>query len=170
LFVDKQSWFVLQVSHQHEFAVASALEYKGYQAFVPTYLSRRLWADRTKLIERPLFAGYVFCRILETSVGRLLTIPGVNRIVGFKGKPSVVSEEEIQAIHRIIESRMEVRPYGPALAMGERVQVKTGPLAGISGILVDIRNRSHLVVSVDITMKAISVDLGTCEVVALRVA
>ena len=55
-------WYALSVKHQHELAVRSALEFKGFEALAPTYRARRRWSDRVKEIDLPLFAGYVFCR------------------------------------------------------------------------------------------------------------
>ncbi len=53
------------------------------------------------------------------------------------------------------------------LQIGDRVQVKEGPLSGIMGILVQIRNRRQLVISIDAIMKSVSVDIGSIEVLRL---
>jgi hypothetical protein len=43
-------WYALTVKHQHEVAVRSALEFKGFEALAPTYRARRRWSDRIKEI------------------------------------------------------------------------------------------------------------------------
>jgi transcription antitermination factor NusG len=166
--IASESWFAVQVLPHHEFKVARVLEYKGYQHFVPTYASQRRWSDRIKIINQPLFAGYVFCRISKASIAPVGTTPGVVRIVGFNGKPLPIPDEEIQAVQKIIESRMSVHPYSLQIKIGQRVEVTTGPLAGITGTLVSIKNRNSLVISVDAVMKAISVDAGAFEVRAVH--
>lgn len=150
--------------------VASILSYKGYQQFVPTYISRRKWADRVKLIERPLFAGYVFCRTTEDSTGLVRATPGVVHIVGFNGHPAPIPEEEILALHKIIQSGRKAYPLALQLNVGQKVQVSTGPLAGIVGTLMQIKNRSQLVIFVELTMKAVSVDIDTSEIRVLSAA
>jgi transcription antitermination factor NusG len=167
--IGTESWFAVQVSPKHEIKVATALNYKGYQQFVPTYLSRRCWSDRIRLIQKPLFSGYVFCRVHETTVGLVRTIPGVVRIIGFNGKPSPVPDAEIGALQKVVESGVTAYPFALHLKVGQRVEVSTGPLAGITGTLVQIRNRTHLVISVDLTMRAISVDMEAFEVRVLNV-
>lgn len=150
--------------------VASILSYKGYQQFVPTYISRRKWVDRVKLIERPLFAGYVFCRTTEASTGLVRATPGVVHIVGFNGHPAPIPEEEILALHKIIQSGRKAYPLALQLNVGQKVQVSTGPLAGVVGTLMQIKNRSQLVIFVELTMKAVSVDIDTSEIRVLSAA
>src|SRR5258707_61728 len=58
------AWYALTVKHQHEMAARSALEFKGFEALVPTYRARRRWSDRVKEIDLPVFAGDVLCRFL----------------------------------------------------------------------------------------------------------
>ncbi len=167
---DTDSWFAVQVRPQHEMTVAAILKHKGYQQFVPTYVSRRKWVDRVKLIERPLFAGYVFCRTTEISMGLVVATPGVVRIVGFNRKPTRIPEEEILAIHRVIQSGMKIYPCELRLRVGQKVQVSSGPLAGIAGTLIQVKNRKRLVISVDVTMKAVSLDIDAFEIRELHTA
>jgi transcription antitermination factor NusG len=131
--IGTEFWFAAQVSPQHETTVATILDHKGYQRFVPTYMARRQWSDRIKLIEKPLFEGYVFCRMTEQSFGLVRTTPGVVRLVGFNGWPSPVPEDEIFALQKLIQSGIRAYPIAMHLKVGQRVEVTTGPLAGITG-------------------------------------
>jgi transcriptional antiterminator NusG len=160
----RDSWFAVHVTPQHETKVAILLEYKGYEQFLPTYKVRRNWADRVKLIEQPLFPGYVFCRVKEAVFGLLRTTPGVIRIVGVAGRPLRVPDEEIKAVYQAIQSGLDVCPFAPHLKIGQKVLVKRGPLSGIVGKLAEVKNRSRLVISVDLTMKAIAVDIDVADV------
>jgi transcription termination/antitermination protein NusG len=157
-------WFAVQVTPRHERKVAALLEYKGYEQFLPVYTARRNWADRVKLVEQPLFPGYVFCRVKEAVFGLLRTTPGVIRIVGTAGKPVPVPDDEINAVYRTIQSGLDVCPFAPHLKIGRKVLVKRGPLSGIVGKLAEVKNRSRLVISVDLTMKAIAVDIDVADV------
>ena len=56
-------WYALTVAPRHEFRVKDGLASLGeVEAFLPTYQDKRLWSDRTKVIDVPLFGGYVFAR------------------------------------------------------------------------------------------------------------
>jgi transcription antitermination factor NusG len=164
-----ESWFAVQVAPRHEKKVATILEYKGYEHFLPTYQSRRKWSDRIKTIDQPMFPGYVFCRTGQQSTDALiLTTPGAMRVVGFSGKPYPIAEEEIEAIRRVAaSSNIEPIPY---LKIGEKVRINSGPMAGVTGILTQIRNRHRLVISVDLIMKSIAVDIDMFDVVREQAA
>lgn len=157
------SWFAVQVVPRHESMVASLLAYKGYQQFLPTHQCRRKWCDRNKTVEVPLFPGYVFCRLThQVTSGLVLTTPGVIRLVGFGGKPYSVPDAEIDAIRRLVLSS-DVMP-APYLKVGQKVQINNGPLAGIIGILVQVKNRRRIVVSIDLVMKSVSANVDSLEV------
>lgn len=159
-----KSWLAVQVAPQHELKVATILEYKGFEHFLPTYKSRRRWSDRTKLLTLPLFPGYLFCCSQRSRVTAILASPGVNRIVSFGGKPCPVPEEEITALKKIVSAGVDARPF-PYLTQGQRVRIiQEGMLFGIVGILATIKNRTHVVVSVDMITKSISIEVDYKDV------
>jgi transcription antitermination factor NusG len=154
-------WFAVQVAPRFEARVASLLEYKGYQSFFPTYKALRRWSDRTKTLYFPLFPGYVFCRSDGPTLGLVVSTPHVVRIVSLRGNPSPIDDKDIDALRRVERSGTTLRPCS-YLRIGERVQIKSGPLSGLVGILVQIRNESRLVISIDAIMKSVSVDATAC--------
>ena len=55
-------WYAIYTRHQHEKAVAQILTSKGFEIFLPLYVSFNRWSDRTKMLSLPLFPGYVFLK------------------------------------------------------------------------------------------------------------
>ena len=158
-----ESWFAVQMSPRHEAKVAAFLNYKGYQHFLPTYRSRRIWSDRIKTVELRYFPGYVFCRTMDKMAhGLVLTTPGAIRVVGFNGKPYPISDQEIDAIRKAVLSP-DAAPC-PYLKVGQKVRITDGPMAGVTGILAQIKNRHRLVISVELIMKSIAVDVDARNV------
>lgn len=151
-------WFVLQVVPKHERKVANILAYKGCTNFVPTYKKKQRWSDRLKSVELPLFPGYVFCRLYHSLAREVLSTPGVNRIVGFGGKPFPVPDDEISALQKIVTSGVQSRPER-YLNVGSKVQITAGPLAGVVGILSRYKSQERLVISVDLITQSISVEI-----------
>src|SRR5207237_1648992 len=127
------SWFAIQVRPKHEQTAAWAMGQKGYQSLVPTYLCRRKWSDRIKDIELPLFPGYVFCRFDAQIRVPLLTTPGVCRIIG------AVEGHEIVALERLMNSGQWAAPC-PYLGAGTKVRLQAGPLAGVEGIVIKVKD------------------------------
>ena len=154
----QENWFALHVRSRHDKLVAANLAVRGMEPLIPLYRSRRRWSDRTRVMELPLFPGYVFCRFDPGSMLPVLTTPGVVRVVSAGKRPCPVAEEEIAAIQRIVRTGNSVEPW-PYLRAGQKVKILDGPLFGIEGILVDVKNRTRLVVSVHLLQRSIAVEL-----------
>ena len=159
---ENNDWFALRVRSNCEKVVAASLKGRGYEEFLPLYrkLSRR--AGPAKEIELPLFPGYVFGAFDVNRRLPVLTIPGVLHVVGVGRVPEPIDREEMLAIERFVESGLAVEPW-PFLKTGEGVLVERGPLAGLEGILVQIKSSHRLVVSLSLLQRSVAVEIdGVC--------
>ncbi len=163
---DVGAWYALRVKPNWEKRVAQQLRGKGYEGFLPAYRVRRRWSDRWKELDVPLFPGYVFCRLSPQHQTPVLQTAGVILVVGFGGKPAPVRDEEIAALQRIVASGLEAGPW-PYLQVGRKVRIEDGPLAGVEGILLEIRPRNKLVVSVTLLQRSVAVEVDGCRVLPL---
>jgi transcription antitermination factor NusG len=159
-------WFALQVRGHYENIVTAHLGGKGYEWFLPLYKSQRRWSDRFKEIERPLFPGYLFCRLNPSNRLPILMIPGVVRIVGFGETLVPIDEPEIAAIQVAVKSGLPSQPW-PFLQIGQRVRIEHGPLCGLDGVLLDFRGHCRLVLSVTLLKRSIAVQVDGAWVTPL---
>jgi transcription antitermination factor NusG len=151
-------WFALQVRTRHEMAIASFLEAKGYEQFVPLYKVKKRWSDRIKVMQAPLFPGYLFCRLDPQYRLPVLKTPGVIQIVGTNRIPAPIEEAEIQAIQTLIGSGLQTEPW-PYLAVGDHVRIESGCLRGMDGIVVKLKENYRLVVSVTLLRRSVAVEI-----------
>ena len=151
-------WLALQVKARAEKIVSTIARNQGFEEFLPVYQSRRRWSDRFKSVEVPLFPGYVFCRANPELRLPLLTIPGVVNFVGIGKVPATIDETEIASIQAAVASRLSAEPY-PFLEVGQRVRVAEGPLAGLEGLLVQVRKQHRIVVSVSLLRRSVAVEI-----------
>lgn len=151
-------WFALTVKPQHEKATALALRQKGLEEFLPLYRTRRQWSDRIKTLELPLFPGYVFCRFPALRKSVVLATPGVRRIVGFGSVPTPIEDSEIASIRAMIASGVGVGPW-PYLRTGQRVRIQAGPLRGLEGLLVSLKDSWRVVVSLHLLQRSVAVEV-----------
>ena len=156
-----QSWFGIRVKSCFEQVTSSILRAKGYEEYVPVVRSRRRWSDRFKEIEAPVFPGYVFCRFDPNRRLPILTTTGVVSVVGFGGVPAPIPDEEIQAVRVMLASALPLYPH-PFLAVGQRVRIEHGPLAGAEGFVISVEKDFRLVASISLLQRSISVELD-CE-------
>ena len=159
----EEAWFALRVRTKSESFVGSLLQYKGYEAFTPTYCESRKYTDRTRKLQSPLFPGYVFCRFSQEDALSIVNTPSVQRILTNAGQPAPVSDDEIEAV-RVTAASGSARPHA-YLNVGQKVRVSSGPLAGVEGFLVSSEGRKRLVISTTLLQRAICVELDTDNVV-----
>jgi transcription antitermination factor NusG len=151
-------WFALRVKSRSEKLVATIARHKGFEEFLPLYQTRRRWSDRFKVVELPLFPGYVFCRMNPELRLPLLTIPGVLSFVGIGKVPVPIADAEISAIQRAIGAGLLAEPY-PFLEVGQQVRLAEGPLAGLEGLLVEVRKQHRILVSVSLLKRSVAVEI-----------
>jgi len=148
-------WYALYVRSRHERVVENALRGKGYPAFSPFYRIKRKKTDRTTEVDVPLFPGYVFCRFDANKRLPVLVTPGIVEIVP-ANKPEPVDEVGITSIRTLALSGFPVQPW-PFLRSGQRIRLEDGPLCGTEGTFVRVKDEYHLVVSVTLLQRAVSV-------------
>jgi transcription antitermination factor NusG len=156
-------WYAARVRSNYESNVSTVLEHKGIERFLPTYRSRRKWADRIKTLDLPLFPGYVFCRIPLEERNLVLTTAGVVDIVSVGRVPAPVSDAEIAAIRTVVESRAHVEPW-PFLKIGQTLRIHSGSLSGLEGILIRVKNSWRLVISVTLLERSVAVEIDAAYV------
>jgi transcription antitermination factor NusG len=152
------AWYALRVRSNFEWAVNAVLTSKEYEAFLPTYRTRRRWSDRTKEVDAPLFRGYTFCRFDAARRLPILTTPGVVSIIGSAAGPIEVDEGEIASVRAMVASGVLVGPW-PFLREGQYVAVERGPLTGVEGIIVSLKGQYRLVVSVSLLQRSVAVEI-----------
>jgi transcription antitermination factor NusG len=134
------------------------LRHKGYEEFLPLRKVKRRWSDRIKELEVPLFPGYMFCQLSPHIAAPIITTPGVIRLVGIGKVPVPVSDEEINAIQTLIKSELYTQPW-PYLRVGQTVRVESGPLEGLQGIVLLIKNHHRLIISVSLLQRSVAVEI-----------
>ncbi len=149
-------WYALYVRSRHEKVVESGLRGKGYSAFSPFYRTKRRRVDRIAEIDVPLFPGYVFCHFDSNKRLPILTTPGLVGVVGPGNRPQPVEDHEIASIRTIALSGRPVQPCS-FLRSGQRIRLQAGPLMGAEGIFLRVKNEYHLVVSITLLQRAVSV-------------
>ena len=154
----RDDWYAIYTRHQHEKTIAWLLSTTGLKTFLPLYDVVHQWKDRKKRLSLPLFPCYVFVQGGSECHVRALYVPGVCRIVGVRGQPSAIPDSEIQAIRTALSSSLRVEPH-PFLHCGDRIRLRTGPLAGVGGILLRKKNACRLILSVSLLERSVAVEV-----------
>lgn len=152
------AWYALVVRSRFERIVARNLAAQDYEVFLPVMKTRRRWSDRIKVLEVPLFPGYVLSRFDPTDRLRALMIPGVSHVVSFDGQPHPIPDDEVESVRAVQDSRLKYEPW-PFVSVGQQVRVEQGALAGLEGLVADVRNSQKLIVSLSLLKRSVAVEI-----------
>ncbi len=160
------SWFALQTRSRWEATTAGLLRGKGLETLLPTYTAKRKWSDRFKVVEEPLFPGYVFCRFDVHNRLPVLITPGVISVVGMGKTPIAVDDAEILSIQAAIGSGVHMEPW-PYVEIGERVRIKDDVLDGMEGILTNFKGNHRVVISVTLLRRSVALEIDRSRITPL---
>src|SRR5262245_27340884 len=164
-------WYAVHTRSNCEKRVAAELSVRNIDSYLPVFREEHRWKDRNKLVELPLFPGYVFVRLVDTTQSRLtvLKIEGAVRILGQGDRIEPVADEEIEALRQLLKSNARCLAH-PLLRAGAWVRVKRGALKDLEGLLVRVKNQTRLVLSITLLSQSVSTEIDASDVEFLRSA
>ena len=161
------NWFAVYTTPRHEKAVARQFEVRHIEAFLPLYRSVRRWKNGCRVnVDQPLFPNYIFASLKRRDYLRVLETPGVLSLVGSGRKPSPLESSEIESLRCELCLR-EFEPH-PYLVAGDRVRIHSGALAGMIGVLVRKKSQLRVVLTLDLIMQSVAVEVGANEIEPVR--
>jgi transcription termination/antitermination protein NusG len=157
-------WYAVHTRSRHEDQAHIGLTQKAFNAFLPKI---EVWSkrkDRRKKILIPLFPGYLFVELLSLDnvikVDVLKTF-GVVRLLGKSpgSEPLPVPDDKIDAIRRIVQSKVEVQQFQYP-KVGEPARIVDGPFKGLEGLVIKTDYEKELfVISIEILQRSVAIKL-----------
>jgi transcription antitermination factor NusG len=164
---DQALWYAVHIRSNREQQVHELLQRGGVVSFLPCYRVRSSRRDRVVHLQRPLFPGYLFVRLIICSDVRIrvLRTPGVVRFVGFTDGPVPLPERVMESLFILTGGDDHpARPH-PLVKAGSRVRVASGPFCGATGVLHRMDGHpARLVVEVSFLGRAVAVPIETDQV------
>ena len=131
-------WYVVYTKPRWEKKISRLLDDKGIKNYCPLNKIERQWSDRKKIIQEPLFKGYVFVNVLEEEKWSLKNIEGIINFVYWLGKPAKVREDEIERIQKFLQEFKNVEVTENKIIKSDSVIITQGVLMNYKGIVVEI--------------------------------
>jgi transcription antitermination factor NusG len=161
-------WFAIRTRPRYEKKVTSDLQEKGIETFLPLDSATHQWSDRRRVVNLPIFPGYVFVRIASSLSARIpvLRTNGVISFVGVRNMGIPIPDCEIEAIQTVRQGGVSFEPC-PYLSVGQSVRIRGGCLDGISGVLMAVNGDQSLVISVHAIQRSIAMRIEGYKVEAI---
>ena len=147
---NEAKWYVAHTYSGYENKVSSDLaqmvESRGMQELIqeikiPTETITEIKDGKERTIERKIFPGYVFIKMIVTDDSWYVVrnIRGCTGFVGPASKPVPLTDAEVESFLGVEKHSVEV-----GFKIGDIVKIISGPLEGYSGKLnaIDIENNS----------------------------
>ena len=151
-------WYAVYTKPRAEKKVFERLEDKEIETFLPLIEKVRIWKDRKKKLEIPLFPGYLFVRFDYKNRFDILQTDGIVKIINFRGVPAVVPDWQIDSLRRLLE-HPETLQLENAMQPDDLVEVTEGPFKGIKGCVRTVKDVSRLVIIIEGLQQSVSVEI-----------
>ena len=161
----KERWWIAKVKPRQEKQLAFDFLEFGIEYYLPLYekLTIRPGTNKKRYFKVPLFPGYIcFAQnvpqdIFKTGrVVNLIEIKNQNRFI-----------KEISSIYMAFEHGLVVEPVTQPIAVHSQVEVTSGILKGIQGVVNSINDQLSLILEVDgLGSAAVHIDVSQVRVIA----
>ena len=154
-------WYAAYTLPRHEKVVSDQLTQYSMESYLPLYSAVRDWNGRRATVELPLFPGYLFVRMRLGEKGKVLSRPGIVRLVSFNSTPAVLTDEEIERL-RFSLSKWKATPY-PFFVAGSKVRIRCGAFGGLEGKILRLKGKTGLLVTLDLIQSSILLEIKADE-------
>jgi transcriptional antiterminator RfaH len=142
-------WYAVYTRPRAEKLVYQRLTEVGIETFLPMQKTYRVWSDRKKLVEKPLLSSYIFVRTVRKDFPKVFMVNGVVKFVTFEGVPASIPQNQIDILRLLVNSDASIEVTSEKFERGDKVEVISGSLVGLTGELITIGTRNRVVVRID---------------------
>lgn len=155
-------WWALHTLPRREKDLMRRLKKKHISYYSPV-VSReyRSPAGRLRTSHLLLFPGYVFLHGTAEDRVAALTTNCVANCLNIVDRASFLSE--LRQIQQVVASGIDLTPEGQ-IEPGDAVRVKSGPMTGVIGTVVERRGQKRLLVQINFIQQGASMELKDIDV------
>lgn len=152
------NWYVLYTKSRYEKAVAEKLALAGIEVYCPLLKRKKLWSDRWKWVEEPLFRSYCFVSLEEHDKDLVFSVPGVVRFVYHCGKPAIIREKEMDLLKSWLMQYDHDSIEAENLNVNDRIRIRSGALMDKEAEVIESKGNYALLLLEDLGLQ-VKVDL-----------
>ncbi len=152
MILGKQScqWYAIYTRANNEKKLFDNLQEKNVECYLPMRKVLKIWSDRKKWVEEPLFKSYIFVKVSYKDFFSALNTTGAVCYVSFGGRAQSIPEAQIDIIKSFLsQNDHEVTLTYERIQKGVAVEVLHGSLKGIKGEVSNILGQTRLLIRID---------------------
>jgi len=152
------NWYVLYTKSRCEKAVSERLAQLGIEVYCPLLKRKKLWSDRWKWVEEPLFRSYCFVSLEDVEKDSVFKVPGVVRYVYYCGKPAIIREREMDLLKSWLMQYGHDSIEASTINVSDRIKIRSGALMDKEAEVLESKGNYALLLLEDLGLQ-VKVDL-----------
>lgn len=138
-------WLVIYTRPRWEKKVDKLLKIQDIKSYCPLRSVTNQWADRKKVVDLPLFSGYVFVWVNECEEYKVRQTLGVLNFIYYMGKPAIIRDHIIEKIENLINTNIPCEVMSDQeLNSGDRIRIKQGIFYNQEGTIIKVQGKHVL--------------------------
>ncbi len=167
--IKSNAWYLIYTRSKHERKVATFLEWKNIESFLPLNKVIKQWHDRKKLIEEPLFPSYLFV-YLKTADDyfECLNCDGALTFIKTGTQVAIISQSLINQLQTVVNNVKNIEVSTARFTAGQQVTITEGPLTGVSGKIVTADRKNKIIVNIELLDRSLIIDVPECQLASFK--
>jgi len=148
-------WFAIYTKPRWEKKVNTLLANKGIESYCPVQTVQKIWSDRKKMVEVPLFTSYIFVNVSEDKQLEVRMTSGVVNFVYWLQKPAIIRDSEITALKDFVAKydNITIEPLG--VRPGDNIELESGIFKGQKALVKKVNKHTVELVLESLQMKLV---------------
>lgn len=154
-------WHVCFVKYNTEKVVQKRIEELRFEVFLPLISHLRIYKTSKKIVQLPLFKGYIFVNIESGYRHHITAIPEVYSFIKFRDEYAKVSDEEINNLKILVKNVKDYNEIDSDVIFqkGKYVQIIDGPFIGMKGKMIEKLGKNRVGLELEAIKQAISIEI-----------
>jgi len=140
-------WFAIYTKYKGEKHVIQSLSKKGIEAYTPLLKTTKKYTRKVKTYEIPILNCYVFVFITKKEYVSVLETEHVINFVKIRKNLVAIPQHEIDLMKRVVGHFDEITLAEENYTIGDQVEIVSGKLTGLKGLLVEINGKKDFLVN-----------------------
>ena len=156
----RKVWTPVRTKPRQEKKIQQYCNGKNIICYLPLVKRIHKYGKRRREFYIPMFPGYIFCQLDDSDYQEIVLSNGVLFRVNMDSYDEATLLKELDSVMAFEElsARQEV-VVKPELVSGSVVEIKSGPLRGLEGIVEKRKNTTSVSININILGQSASVEL-----------
>ena len=141
-------WYAVFTKYKCEKYVRDQLRAKEVEVYVPLIKETKRYKTKIRKVEKPLISSYVFVKIELKNYVKVLEVQYVKGFLKIAKEMIAIPDREIEMMKRVVGEKIE-KVTNKVMSIGQKVEILSGSMTGMKGILVEVKGKKNFVVSLE---------------------